>query len=506
MTPRQVPVRRLLGGLAAVFFVVAATLAPAAAHATTSTTLGAEAITSYSVDLAVAADAVLHVREQIAYDFGATPHHGIERQLFIRTPYGHDTSHDRVYRITNIQVSASPGTPAQLSVHDQGDTKTLRIGDPNQLITGLHTYAIRYDVTGAMQSFSDHDELYWNVIGGWPVPITNAVVRVPGPAAVTRVACFEGPTSSTLPCTGARIVGGVAVFRQPNIAPDDILTIVAAFPPGTVAKSAPILQERRTIKSAFAISALSLALTTAVLVALLAWLAWVYWIWGRDRRYIGQIPGLAPAAGQRVADEPVPLTGAPPIAVEFAPPDHVLPGEVGTLLDEQANTLDVTATIVDLACRGYLRIEQTEPAHRFHSADWKLSKTDKAPDDLVDYEQRLFGAIFESGSTVSLSDLKGHFAGDLSTVQNKMYDDVVAKGWFARRPDQVRAQWLGVGLAIAFAGVIATFFLARHTHLALVGIAVIVAGSATRSCASSRRCARTWSLPTWLRSERSAWP
>ena len=60
-----------------------------------------------------------------------------------------------------------------------------------------------------------------------------------------------------------------------------------------------------------------------------------------------------------------PLFTGPEGAVEFQPPDGVRPGQIGTLLDEQANPLDVTATIVDLAVRGYLRIEELPRPHWF---------------------------------------------------------------------------------------------------------------------------------------------
>ena len=54
----------------------------------------------------------------------------------------------------------------------------------------------------------------------------------------------------------------------------------------------------------------------------------------------------------------VPLFERGVAPVEFAPPEDLRPGQVGTIVDEQANTLDVTATIVDLAVRGYLTIEE----------------------------------------------------------------------------------------------------------------------------------------------------
>ena len=57
--------------------------------------------------------------------------------------------------------------------------------------------------------------------------------------------------------------------------------------------------------------------------------------------------------------EPVPVgEGDAEAPVEFAPPENVRPGQIGTLIDERANVLDVTATIVDLAGRGYLLIQE----------------------------------------------------------------------------------------------------------------------------------------------------
>ena len=62
-----------------------------------------------------------------------------------------------------------------------------------------------------------------------------------------------------------------------------------------------------------------------------------------------------------------------PVVAQFEPPNGLRPAEVGTLLDERADTKDVTATIVDLAGRGFLRIDQAG------ERDWSLSST--APSD-----------------------------------------------------------------------------------------------------------------------------
>ncbi len=44
-----------------------------------------------------------------------------------------------------------------------------------------------------------------------------------------------------------------------------------------------------------------------------------------------------------------------PVAVQYAPPEGMSPAEAGTLVDEDAAMRDITATIVDLAVRGYHR-------------------------------------------------------------------------------------------------------------------------------------------------------
>src|ERR1700676_4247502 len=49
-----------------------------------------------------------------------------------------------------------------------------------------------------------------------------------------------------------------------------------------------------------------------------------------------------------------------PIAVQYEPPEGMTPAEAGTLVDDDAAMRDITATIVDLAVRGYLVIEEKD--------------------------------------------------------------------------------------------------------------------------------------------------
>ena len=52
------------------------------------------------------------------------------------------------------------------------------------------------------------------------------------------------------------------------------------------------------------------------------------------------------------------LPGRGAIVVNYEPPDGLGPAEVGTLVDERVDLRDISAVIIDLAVRGYLKIEE----------------------------------------------------------------------------------------------------------------------------------------------------
>jgi len=89
------------------------------------------------------------------------------------------------------------------------------------------------------------------------------------------------------------------------------------------------------------------------------------------------------------------------LTVEFEPPDKIRPGQVGTLIDESADPLDVSATIVDLAVRGYLTIEEI-PKHGWRGKpDWTLTKK-KDAEGLLRYEELLLNGLFDGGDVATL--------------------------------------------------------------------------------------------------------
>jgi len=211
---------------------------------------------------------------------------------------------------------------------------------------------------------------------------------------------------------------------------------------------------------------------------------------GRDRRAIGTITDIAFSEGAEENTERVGLFENVPTPVEFIPPDNIRPAQLGVLIDESADNLDVSATIVDLAVRGYLRIEEVTN-NRGRVKDHRLVRLAKN-DGLLHYEELLLQHLFELGPVVQMSQLKNKFASDMRSIKEALYRDAVDRGFFARRPDQVRQKWTAIGFFSLAIGVALLIGAIVMTHVALVAAPLAIAGLAMAIGARSmpRRTAR----------------
>ncbi len=432
-----------------------------------------EQIRAYDVDITIERDGALVIAESIAYVF-PTERHGILREIPVRLRY--DDTFDRVYPLQVLSVAATGGASAEYAIEDAGGGLTrIRIGDPDRTVRGDYTYVIRYRVQGGLNAFPDHDELYWNATGNqWPVPITRPSVRVHAPAAPTEVACFAGPTGSARPCATARIEENGAVFEHRSLSSNEGVTVVVALAKGVVSEPRPILEERWSLRRAFAITPLTLALTIVLAAAVAFGITRLYWRTGRDLRW-----GTSAVEAVYGKDQPeaiTPLNDEGPLPAQYTPYEGMRPGLMGTLFDEVANPLDVTVTIVDLAARGYLRIEEVEPEgilSWFAKPDWRLVHL-KEPGDLLPYERTLHNALFASGTEVKLSDLKNTFASKMAEVQKQLYEEVVRRGWYSGSPEGTRNKWLGISVVALLAAGGIQFLATRYTHFALVPTSLVL--------------------------------
>jgi len=279
---------------------------------------------------------------------------------------------------------------------------------------------------------------------------------VTGPGAVQDAVCFAGPFGSEDPCDGVTTGGDRAAFTQKVVPVGDQLTAVTGWPAGTFPGVEPILVDKldpvaplRPAPGTGVLALLVLGAGSALVIGRVRRT-------GRDRAYLGLTPGLRPTTSQPVASGYRDRRDA--VSVQFSPPDGVRPGEIGTLVDEKADPVDVTATMIDLAVRGYLRIEEV-PRSRPDKPpkDWTLVRLRDLDASLLPFEQRLLTQLFAAGGQVKLSDLRTTFASSMAMVQNDLYEHVTQSGWFRANPKSVRAAWVAAGATLAVLGGAATF-------------------------------------------------
>ena len=439
--------RSLVGSLATACLVCLAAPAPAFAAAPE------ERVLRDDVALTVGRDGVVHAKETIVYEFGGSE--AIDRSFVTRVR--EDDTHDRIYKIENLKASSPDGGPATARVRTDGDRTIVRLSGGQT--GGRRTVALQYDVRGAVARLGGAEELRWIAIGGWRVPVVSARASVQaGGAAMRSINCFAGALGSSIGCTQATANHAQTRgdFSQQNMLPQEYMTVVAGYPAGMI-KAQPLYEKRHTVATAFTVNSMTGGVLAGLLVLLLGGFAVLYQLRGRDARVVGR---------KAAEGDHTPVNG-----MSFEPPSGVRPGQIGTLIDEQADVIDVTATIVDLAVRGYLLVEEDD-------RDWTLRRLQRPVDDLFPYERTLFDALFAGRDEVRLAELGGTFAADLAEVRSALYDDVVKQGWFARRPDTVRTRWTTAGMVLTAAGVVGTVLLALFTELALIGLAVIIAGAA----------------------------
>lgn len=423
-------------------------------------------VQSFNDNITVETSGTVTVKESIDVDFGGLAKHGIYRDI----PYGYSNP-DGTTTYTDIEVSSVTESGSSIpytTSYISGNYLEIKIGDAKRTVTGKQHYLLTYVATGILRGFPQYDELYWNVTGNnWPVPIqaASATVHFPKDGA-TQVSCYTGGIGST-DSTCQKSFSGLEATSSTTaaLAPSEGFTIAVGYTKGMVpllvVTESPSSLAHWLKKISFPIVGFSFLVTLILLVSLII----------RQYRKVGRDGS---EAGARISRVVVP---------EYVAPGGMTPGEVGLLLDEKADTLDVSATIVDLAVRGFLTITEVPKKWMFGSVDYQLNRTKKTDAGLRRYETYLLGQLFSTGDEVLLSSLKNTFYTSLSEVKNQLYIELTERGLFATNPEKTRQLYLGIGFALLAAGMVlvfpgftfpSSFLLGSGPAIAISGIVMIV--------------------------------
>lgn len=434
-------------------------------------------ITKYHVDVNLTPEGVAQVSIDMVMDFSVLSGRG-PILLFPEVQNAGDNHPDMqyVFDYSNWQVSSETGARVDMHQERQSGAIGLRIGHEDYVNNEPQQYTVSYDVAGFI--VSDHpesgmDEFSWNAIGPeWTSRFQDVQVSITGPTGISQVACFYG--SSYQDTCQADSSGDTATFSVDALDPRTPMQVVAGFPAGTFGGVQQTLREiptfNNTMSNFFEPTPATLGVTgVGLAAAVVGWVA-VRRRFTRDEVFVGLTPGVTPAKGQESTIGK--QDGKTTVAVQFQPPKGATPGEIGTLIDATANNIDISATIVDLAVRRYLRIE-TLPNQEIQLVQLPIPAY---VGELKPFEAKLLTKLFKTGPVVTMDDLKGERYATLQPkTKERLYTQVVANGWFHRRPDHAVIAPLLAGIFLTVGGILLMIFLG-FVGWGLAGIPLVLFG------------------------------
>ena len=390
-------------------------------------------IKKFHSDITVRPDSSFIVRETIAVTFHR-PRHGIFRDI----PFKYRDELGKVIETPTEVLSVTDGSGRnwRYRVSRRGPAVNIRIGDSERYVQGSQTYTITYRVENAILFFNDHDELYWNVTGNdWEAVIQEASADVSlGMEKKSKdlwLAAYTGRYGSTdfEGISETRENGG-KFLTQRRLTPGEGLTIAFGWDKGLV--SPPSGWKRF-------LWAIDVKENWVFLFPPLAFI-YMFFLW----RKRGRDPKVRES-----------------ITVTYEPPKFdklpLAPAEVGALLDERLDPRDLTATIVGLAVKGYLKVEEIRKEGILSEGrDYDLRKMKESDSNLGPFERELMSALFADslpGTLVLVSSLKNRFYTRLKLLKKILYGELVRKKYFLRDPEKVRHLYAVTGIILMFVGV-----------------------------------------------------
>lgn len=419
-----------------------------------STAAAEDTAKSVVVDGKLAADGSLRLRQTLAFD-GPAPAE-VSQRIATREIIVGDLEY--VYTVSEIQATAGD-TDLEPSIEEDSDSTTITVDTKG----ASEPVVISYTVAGAAADEANLTVVRWRLVQGLSVGVDSARAVVGVPGLTQDIRCTAGAPDTSQSCqfaAGSTDVSQVPVFENGPLGRGQILGMQLSFDPQTVASNAEI-NRRWTLGGAFSVGPVPLI---TALVVLLAGGVGVYLLHrriGRHEASDGDAEAIASfyPVGDGVS--------------EFRASGTIRPGHVGTIADERVDPIDVTASLLDLAIRGHVLIVELPRASEYAPVDWTLTRL-PSEDPLADFEVLLLDAVSPEGAAATrVSQISSRVGAHIEEIQSALYDEMVDRGWYERRPDATRGSWSLIASgaligAVVFAGLFVAF-----SEFGLLGIVFI---------------------------------
>ncbi len=394
----------------------------------------------WTVDININEDSSFLVRETQIFNFQGNFHWTVR-----------NISKNKVRSISDVKVFDENGrelVPPEVEIIE--DTNAVNVRLNFDLTDTKMTRTFEYKVHGGLGYFPDYDELYWNAVSenrDVAIGEVEVTVRLPSAADVGELkqALYTGEEGSRESSGTYQIVDDQTFkFLGNNILPYENFTVVAGWPKGIVfsagvlkvnsdpAGAIVVLDGQKTnlrtpavLEEGYEISLgehkislekfgfeaegdgeKTVEMETGKVNTLDFKLKKTTWFFVLDKlSYL--IPILLGIFLFRKYQNAPKLKKT--IIAQYDPPKDLLPAEMGGLVFNSVRSKDFSATLVDLAYRGYFKIvEREEKVLWIKNKKYTLIKRKEFVGDvsLADYEKDFLEAIFGASEEVELGDLK----------------------------------------------------------------------------------------------------
>lgn len=353
--------------------------------------------------------------------------HGIERAI----PRSYD-GHATYLRIES--VSDEGGVALPYTTYESGGNEVVRIGDENTYVHGEVTYVLTYTQRDVTKNFAQHDEFYWDTNGTeWLQPFDSVNIRVHMDDTIARAyngdaACYSGVSGSSDRCT-ISTTGPVVTAGDSQLAGGENVTVALGFDKGTFRPYEPSFVEK--LYSGWLIW---LIISTVLGIALCVWFVVRYYSRSNRTRDIGTVV-----------------------------PEYLPPKDASVLVSEKigkGTRAGMTAQIMDLAVRHYIKVHQTQEKSRFKPAEYDLEIV-KSIDDLRTEEQVFLRTLFGEknthiGSRFSMKHLKNDYKISTTFYKNaKEVEKQIKSEYNLRNKVEAETRWFKrVGIVLVIVAVI----------------------------------------------------
>ncbi len=356
---------------------------------------GFEQINRYDSQIRVSRDNRVSITETIVYDFGSTYQHGIYRDVPIDYRDG-NTAYYINFKLIGVWDEDNKDLETKLTT--ESGNKRIRIGDPDKTITGEHTYKISYELYPLIIDKAGKPFLNLDIVGGgWQVPINNisAKITLDTGASLDKIQWYGADNLSAQQSS-------LIALRVPAYTG---VTINAELPEGYVTQYLEP-NKPRTEDVIAAIVSIAVGVLVGLIVIGLITIAIARAVRSHRRRK-SQI-----------------------VVAQYEPPTGLSPAHIGLLQDDVSDNREITATVIDWAVRGYIKIAYIPKKGIFGSKDYQLVRLNESK-GLAPIEQPLFNAFFTGSNQVLLSQLdKGAVATQVTKFKVALKTELTDRGYY----------------------------------------------------------------------------